>query len=389
MPIPNSHVAGGTDFSLRSGGTDFSLRSGGTDFSLCSGREKGGALLTVLWLSAALAAIAFSVATTVRSETDRVSSSAQGLRAFYLASGSVERAIQWMMWGSTVRNPDGSPRWQPNQPRMYMTYPSGDAVVELIPESAKLNINRASPDDLLRVVATVTGNLQQANDIVAGIVDWRTPSAGPTAFDQFYFSVSPTFRSRHASFQEIEELLLVRGMTPEVFYGNYLPNSAGDPNARMLATGGLRDCLSVWGGAGPFDINTASPALMEAMGMPPDGAARIVAQRTARPFRNMGEVAALGVPTPRMGIGGNVIWTLRAAARLRRPDNSPSEVVRTSAAVVKLVGPDLYPQAPVHILRWYDDAWSQSAVLPPALGPGVPQPGITPPGVLPSGAAQQ
>ena len=58
-------------------------------------------------------------------------------------------------WGCVVRS-DGSPRWQPNQPRMYMTYPSGDAVVELIPESAKLNINRASPDDLLRVVATVT-----------------------------------------------------------------------------------------------------------------------------------------------------------------------------------------------------------------------------------------
>ena len=69
-------------------------------------------MLTVLWLSAALAAIAFSVATTVRSETDRVCSSADGLRAWYLASGSVERAIQWMMWGPKLRNPDGSPRWQ-------------------------------------------------------------------------------------------------------------------------------------------------------------------------------------------------------------------------------------------------------------------------------------
>jgi general secretion pathway protein K len=357
---------------------------GGTDFSLCSGPEKGGALLTVLWLSAALAAIAFSVATTVRSETDRVSSSAEGLRAYYLASGSVERAIQWMMWGSTVRNPDGSPRWQPNQPRMYMTYPSGDAVVELIPESAKLNINRASPDDLMRVVSTVTGNLQQANEIVAGIVDWRTASDGPTAFDQFYFSVSPTFHGRHASFQEIEELLLVRGMTPEVFYGNYLPNS-GDPNARMLATGGLRDCLSVWGSAGPFDINTASPALMEAMGMPAGAAEQVVARRIVQPFRNMGEVGGLGVSAPRMGVGGNFIWTLRAAARLRRPDNSPSEVVRTSAAVVKLVDANLYPLAPVHILRWYDDAWSQSAIIPPAGGSGAPQPGIAgmaQPGVL-------
>jgi general secretion pathway protein K len=349
-------------------------------------KEKGGALLAVLWLSAALAAIAFSVAVTVRSETDRVSSASDGLRAQYLATGSVERAIQWMMWGPSVRNSDGTARfWQPNQPRMYMGYPSGDAIVELIPEAAKLNINTASPDDLLRVVVTVTGNMARARDIVAGIMDWRSPASGPTMFDQFYFSVSPTFRARHTSFEEIEELLLVRGMSPEVFYGNYIPNPNGDPNARMIATGGLRDCLSVWGGNGPFDINTASPALMEAMGVPPQGVAQIVAARTVRPFRNMGEVAAFGIPTPRMGTGGNVIWTLRASARLRRQDNSPSEVVRTSGAVVKLVDEKLYPYNPVHILRWYEDAWSQSAIQVPMptspLAP--PQAGQQPLGVLP------
>jgi general secretion pathway protein K len=350
-------------------------------------REKGGALLTVLWLSAALAAIAFSVATEVRSETDRVSSSADGLRAYYLATGSVERAVQWMMWGNLARNPDGSPRWQPNQPRMYMNFPSGDAVVELIPESAKLNINTASPDDLLRVVVAVTGNVDRSREIVDAIVDWRSPVAPPTVFDQFYFSISPTFQSRHASFEEIEELLLVRGMTPEVFYGNYIPT--GDANSRMLATGGLRDCLSVWGGPGPFDINTVSPALMEAVGVPPEGVAQIVASRTVQPFRNMGEVAQLGFPTPRMALGGNVIWTLRASARLRRPDNSPSEVVRTSAAVVKLVNQDLYPYAPVHVLRWYDDAWSQSVVLPAVVPPGSPQPGFPPPGILQQGIPPQ
>src|SRR5690349_8634939 len=86
--------------------------------------ERGGALLSVLWLSAALAAIAFSVAVSVRSETDRVSSTSDGLRALYLATGSVERAIQWMMWGPAVRNPDGTARfWQPNTPRMMMSFP--------------------------------------------------------------------------------------------------------------------------------------------------------------------------------------------------------------------------------------------------------------------------
>jgi hypothetical protein len=103
----------------------------------------------------------------------------------------------------------------------------------------------------------------------------------------------------------------------------------------------------------------------------------------------MGEVAQLGFPTPRMALGGNVIWTLRASARLRRPDNSPSDVVRTSAAVVKLVNQDLYPYAPVHVLRWYDDAWSQSVVLPAVVPPGSPQPGFPPPGILQQGIPPQ
>ena len=80
--------------------------------------RRGSALLTVLWLSACLAAIAFSVTSSVRAETDRVEASSSGLRAWYLATGAVERGIQWMMWGDAYRNPDGSPRfWRYGMPR--------------------------------------------------------------------------------------------------------------------------------------------------------------------------------------------------------------------------------------------------------------------------------
>src|SRR5258708_3445442 len=111
--------------------------------------RRGSALLTVLWLSAGLAAIALSVTSTVRSETDRVDASSNGLRAWYLATGAVERGIQWMSWGENYPNPDGSIRfWKYNAPRMDMAFPSGTAVVEMIPESSKLNINAASSEDL-------------------------------------------------------------------------------------------------------------------------------------------------------------------------------------------------------------------------------------------------
>jgi general secretion pathway protein K len=321
-------------------------------------KTRGGALLAVLWLSAALAAIAFSVSSTVRAEIEHVSTAADGLRTWYLATGAVERGIQWMLWGPTYRNQNGSPRfWEPNLPRMYMAFPSGDAIVEMIPESSKLNVNTAPPDLLYRVVLAVSGDEERATGITTAILEWRT--GGPGSFDEYYLGLSPTFRPRHASVQEIEELLAVRGMTPELFYGNYTADAQGNLSAR----GGLRDCLSVWGSTGPFDINAASPALMEALGVPPEGVAAIVERRQTQPFRNMGEAGALGFPTPRLSVGGNVIWTLRGAARLRRPDGTPSDVVRSAAAVVKLVDARLY-RTPVHVLRWYDEAWSQGAIVP-------------------------
>jgi len=327
----------------------------------CDVSQRGSALLAVLWLSAALAAIAFSVSSTVRSETDRVSTSADGLRASYLASGAVERAIQWMAWGAGYRKTDGTTMfWQRNQPRMNMAFPSGAAVVEVIPESSKFNINTATPDDLYRVIFAVTGDPARAQEIAAGIVDWRGPGNGASTYDQYYFGINPTFRARHASFQEIEELLLVRGVTPELFYGNYTADSDG----RLYARGGLRDCLSPWGSLGPFDANTASPAVLEAIGMSPSDIAAIVQQRTKTPFRVLSDVTQITPYINRLTIGGGrTTWTLRATARLRRGDGKFSDVVRTAAATVRLeTRPAFYP---VVVMRWYDDAWSQ-AVIPPS-----------------------
>ena len=332
-----------------------------------SSAQHGSALLAVLWLSAALAAIALSVAATVRAETGRVSTSADGLRASYLATGSVERGIQWMLWGGDVRAPDGKARyWDENKPRLIMRYPSGDAVVEMIPESSKLNVNTASLMDLTRVVTAVVEDPGRASEIAAGIAGRRGgggPSAPVPAFP------TPTFQGSATSFQEIEDLLTLPSMTPEVFYGNY----ASDSNGRLYARGGLRDSLSVWGSTGPFDINTVSRALLEAFGV--TGVEGLLARRQAAPFRTMAEVGGMGANSGKFRIGGISIWTLRATARLRLPTGGPSEVVRTASAVVKVFNPLTYGPNNVHVLRFYDDAWSQDAVAPPgpAVLPGLAQ----------------
>jgi general secretion pathway protein K len=321
-------------------------------------RTAGSALIAVLWLVAALSAIAFSLASTVRSEIGRTSSSIDGLKAYYLATGAVERAILYMGW-QYYRNPDGNPLYYDGvSPALHFEFPSGRAVAELIPETSKLNVNHAPPEELYRLLLALGAGPERAREVALGIVEYRTPLAAPPDLSgQLSSPVASSFRPRHASFEEIEELLLVRGMTPELFYGTYERNAEG----RLLPRHGLRDCLSVYGSTGGLDVNTADPAVMNAVGIPPEAVAGIVQLRGQRPVRSTEELKALGAGLPgfdRLSIGGNSIYTIRATAQVRLPDGTFSDARRSVAALVRILDRSQYSE-PYHVLRWYDNVWVQ------------------------------
>src|SRR2546430_7682175 len=107
--------------------------------------EKGSALLAVLWLSLALSTIAFSLASTVQGETERTSTAVDGLRSYYLATGAIERGILYMQWGKRSGASPDSPFYNPGRPVMRMSFPTGDVEVEVIPETAKYDINKTPP----------------------------------------------------------------------------------------------------------------------------------------------------------------------------------------------------------------------------------------------------
>ena len=312
--------------------------------------------MAVLWLSAALSAIAFTVANTVRGETERTATAADGVRAYYLADGAIQRAKLYVLWGTNFRNPDGSPRfYDRGTPVLRMSFPTGDADVEVIPEASRLNVNTASPEELFRLLIAVGAEPERAREMAMAIVDWRTPvPEGISPFDQYYLSLIPSFRARHASFEEIEELLLVKGMTPELFYGTYVPDAEG----RLVPRGGLRDCLSVLGSANSFDINTVEPALMLSIGISPEAVNAIVAQRRMMPFRNPAQLAPLaeagGPGFQKLRIGGNSVYTFRATARLRLPDGRYSDLRRTVTSTVKYLPTGF--NEPFHTLRWHEGA---------------------------------
>jgi general secretion pathway protein K len=320
--------------------------------------QRGSGLLAVLWLSAALAAIAFSLSITVKGEIERTSTEVDGLRCGYLAQAGIERATMELLW--SAMSPDNKliPK---GSTFVNYVFPSGNVRVDIIPETAKLDINKSSVQVLADLVMALGADPGRATDIANAINDWRQP--GSSSFSSYYSGLSSSFQPPHASFREIEELLLVKGVTPDLFYGTYTPTEGGtavpfgEPGARLARRSGLIDCLSVYGTDSAVDVNTADPAVLAAVGVPLSIAQSIASQRSSQPFTNdsLGALMSSG-GSGRMRLEGNSMVTFRATARLRLADGTLSDLRRTSAALVKYMAAG--SEVPYHVLRWYDTAWS-------------------------------
>lgn len=306
-------------------------------------RQRGGALLAVMWLSAALAAIAFSVASSVRGETERASTSVDEIRSYFLATGALERAVVQIQWGA--------PYYRIGQASLALQFPTGEVTVEIIPETSRLNINQAPPKQLYDLLLALGQDEAHASEIAQAIADWRTMRPdGVGLFDGYYASLTPSFRARHASFQEIEELLSVKGITPDLYYGTYARDTSVSP-PQLTARGGLRDCVSVFGTTGAFDVNNAAPALLALSGLSPEAIRAIAAHG---PFATPQDYFAFtqgNAMFGRLRFGGNSIFTLRATARLRLPDGNLSDLRRRVSETVKFVPDGLQGFV---VLRWYD-----------------------------------
>ena len=316
--------------------------------------NRGGALLAVMWLSAALSAIAFSLANTVRGEIERSSTSVDGLRSQYLAQAGIERGILYVEWARQNQMPPSIPiRYTAATPVLPFSFPSGQVVVEVVPETSKMNINTAPPLDLIRLLLALGVDGDRATQLVA-LIQMRRGSA--RAGDVANASLASSFQQPPASFQETEELMSIPGITPELYYGGYNRDAEG----HLVPRTGLKDCLSVFGATDRFDVNFAPAPVLAAIGIPPDSIPAILARRQLQPFKTVQELTDFapggGAAFGRLRVGGNSIFTFRSTARLLLQNGLLSDQRRTVAATVKFLPVDENPT--LQILRWYDNAWT-------------------------------
>ncbi|MFN0135649.1 MAG: hypothetical protein ACKVS9_05965 [Phycisphaerae bacterium] len=94
----------------------------------------------------------------------------------------------------------------------------------ITPETGKLNLNTASDLQLSQLVTPLLLEMgvENAASIVDAILDWRDAdnnARGAGAENDYYNTLTPAYNVKNARFDTIEELLLVKGVTGAILWG--------------------------------------------------------------------------------------------------------------------------------------------------------------------------
>ena len=104
----------------------------------------------------------------------------------------------------------------------------------LTDESSRLNINTASREQLVSLIGRFATEEMNVDELADALIDWRDEDSVPREFgaeDQFYAELDPPYKVKNAPFDTVEELLLVRGFTGQLLYGeDYDRNGLMSPN---------------------------------------------------------------------------------------------------------------------------------------------------------------
>jgi type II secretory pathway component PulK len=94
----------------------------------------------------------------------------------------------------------------------------------LTPESAKLDLNHATDTQIEMLLTPLMVGLQIDNptELIAAILDWRDEDSDMReggAENEYYNELEPAYNAKNGPFDTVEELLLVKGITAAVLYG--------------------------------------------------------------------------------------------------------------------------------------------------------------------------
>ena len=202
-------------------------------------RQRGIALVMVLWLVVLLTIVAASFATHSRVETRMAGNLVEREKARLMAQSGLNRALMELM----VKNTDQ--RWTFNGEAHELQAPQGSLRIAIRNASGLVDLNRASREVLYNLFALVSDDPELREQLVDALEDWRDSDdlrRLKGAEDSDYAAAGYDYGSADRDLESVDELGYVMGFDRD-------------------AVNKLRPYVTVYSDMGAVDYNFASETL--------------------------------------------------------------------------------------------------------------------------------
>jgi general secretion pathway protein K len=248
-------------------------------------RDEGGAiLLLVILILALLSLVILSWAREWRTELKLAENYREACQCRCLAEAGVYYALGKLVilkvaeMSQAAASPDSAPLadiWWADQRPHLLELPGGWAEVRVEDEAGKINLNTAPEETLTNLFAVLGFAGPRRRIMVDSLLDWRSRGEQSRAFgakSDYYLGLDPPYVAKNGRFDVVEELAWVRG-----FEGLALLPRLGE-------------WLTVAGGGGAINLNTAPLEVLRASGFPFDLAYTLVLRRQGAPLRRLQDI---------------------------------------------------------------------------------------------------
>ena len=262
--------------------------------------DSGVALIAVLWILLLLSMMAIGYTSSTRLRAVAAVNQIESIKNRYNERSALERG--YYEYNKYVHNRNiflqkeeiegltdqAVNLWYPRYQPYLLQTESATLAIQVRYTESRLNVNTL-PASLWDKILTICGldDQEQRVAIHDTILDWIDADSLhhlQGAESEYYLEQTPEYYCKNNKIQVLDELLLLRGVTQDLYYGN-------------LEHPGLVDFLSVYGSADKMDINSASPAVFALLkDLEDDQLADILAARQEAPFQQLNELTELVAP---------------------------------------------------------------------------------------------
>lgn len=286
--------------------------------------QHGFILVAVLWLLAALAALASVVSLYVAQSALALGASDTALQFEMLTTAGIELAAYELSGPVTVR--------RPTHGGFSFRLASASLTVEYISEAARINLNMAPRTMIAGLFKVLGAQPETAGQFADRVVAWRN-APKPNGVDdeaELYRAAGIGYLPRQAPFNSIDELWLVRGLPPALV-------------ERALPF------VTVYSGIADVNVLDAAPEVVAALpDMTPEKLDAFLRQRKSLPPDNPQAVlSALGGRQ----MGATVVGS--GAYRVRMRITLPGGRQSRPEAVIMILGPG--ENEAYRVLAWRDE----------------------------------